>query len=113
MLRPGLLGGAWVDFSSSGLLTTPGSVLLAIAVLRAGVELMFLPGAALGLCFGFVPNPGLMIQRCFVSAELAPSQGLSCPSQGHAGEGFGSVWEETWQGQVTPSDQWEIPDHGT
>lgn len=53
----------------------------------------FPPGAALGLRFGFVPSTGLMMQKCFASAELAQSQGLSCPSHGSAGEGFGSVWE--------------------
>lgn len=46
------------------------------------------------LCFGFVLNTGLIIQRWFCYSWQCPhSQGLFAPTYCHAGEEVGSAWQ--------------------
>ena len=84
----------------------------------AGIELIFFIVASMGQCFGFVLKTVLITQRCFSYcwAGLTQSQGLFCfspqPTSEQA-EGGTRSWEGTQPGQLTPTDQKDIPDHMT
>ena len=86
-----------------------------VVLLLAETELIFFIGASMELCFGFVLKTVLIIQACFCycSAVLTQSQGLFCFSHQRVGWGCTRSWEGTQLGQLTPTDQRDIPYHMT
>ena len=82
------------------------------ALALAGIELIFLTVASMGLCFGFVLGTVLVTQGCFrcCRAALTRSQGLCCPSPHPTSEQAGG--QEEWGGDTAgTADQRGIPDH--
>ena len=79
----------------------------------AGIELISFIVASIGLCFGFVLETQLIIQGCLVTAQ----QGLhrvkafsaSHPTPPVSRVGVHKKLEGTWLGQLTPTDQRDIP----
>ena len=82
-------------------------------LLLAGVELVFLPVASMGLCFGFVLKTGpdntemflLLLSRAYTEPRPFLLFILPC-CQGCTG-----CWEETQAGQMIPTDQRTILYH--
>ena len=88
---------------------------LGVLVLAA---IIFFIVASMGLCFGFVLETVLITQGCFSCCWAVPtqSQGLFCfstPPHQRVGWGCTRSWEGTQLGQLTPTDQRDIPYHMT
>ena len=89
-----------------------------LSLVLAGTELIFFTVSSMRLCSGFVLKTVLIIQRCFSHcwAVLTQSQGLFCFSPHPTSE-----WAEGAQeagrghkpGQLSPTDQWDVPYHTT
>ena len=88
-----------------------------IVLVLAGVELIFFIVASMGLCFGFicvgnsVGNTGMF--QLLLSSAYTASRPFLLLTPPHQGVGWGCTrsWEGTQLGQLTPTDQRDIPYH--
>ena len=80
-----------------------------------GIELTFFIVATMGLCVGFMLKSVLIMKRAMLSSAYTEPRPLLLLIPPHQPVGWGCTrsWEGTQLGQLTPTDQRDIPYHIT
>ena len=84
-----------------------------VILVWTGTELVFFEVACVGLCFGFMVERVLITKACLLlsSACTASRPFFLTPPHQRVGWGCTRSWEGTQLGQLTPTDQKDVPYH--